>query len=255
MENQEALTKEHFTTGEVAALCSVTPDTVLKWIRAGKIQAARTPGGHHRIPRSTLHAIINGTNHLIERNIETDSFEFCWEFKSVSGQIEEGCRKCIVYRSRTKRCYEMSELPQKAGHIRLFCEGSCESCDYFRMVQGQKANVLVVTDKEDIKNSLEIDTAKRNFNMQITDCEYRCSMLVEKFRPDYVVIDCTMGVMRSREFAKLLYEDPRIPFVKVALVGDRGNHFVECDEMVFAYIERPITSNTITNLIEGSKLR
>jgi two-component system, OmpR family, response regulator len=41
--------RRFFTTSEVARYCAVTNDGVLKWIKAGKIQAFSTPGGHYRI--------------------------------------------------------------------------------------------------------------------------------------------------------------------------------------------------------------
>jgi excisionase family DNA binding protein len=50
--------REFITTGQAASLCSVTPDTVLKWIKAGKIPASRTPGGHYRISRSDVEQFI-----------------------------------------------------------------------------------------------------------------------------------------------------------------------------------------------------
>lgn len=42
------------TTGEVARYCHVTPQAVLKWIKAGKLQAYSTPGGQHRIEQRTF---------------------------------------------------------------------------------------------------------------------------------------------------------------------------------------------------------
>ena len=42
---------ELLSTGEVARLCGVTRDAVLKWIKKGKLPATQTPGGHFRIPR------------------------------------------------------------------------------------------------------------------------------------------------------------------------------------------------------------
>ncbi len=38
-----------FTTSEVAAYCAVSNDGVLKWIKAGKMRAFTTPGGHYRV--------------------------------------------------------------------------------------------------------------------------------------------------------------------------------------------------------------
>ena len=46
--------KDYLTTSQAAKILSVSPDAVLKWARAGKIEAYRTPGGHFRIPKSAL---------------------------------------------------------------------------------------------------------------------------------------------------------------------------------------------------------
>ena len=39
------------TTGQAAKLCSVTPDTILKWLKRGRLNGVRTAGGHYRIER------------------------------------------------------------------------------------------------------------------------------------------------------------------------------------------------------------
>ena len=41
--------KKDLTTGEVARYCQTTHFTVNNWIKAGKLRAYRTPGGHHRV--------------------------------------------------------------------------------------------------------------------------------------------------------------------------------------------------------------
>ena len=41
--------KKVLTTGEVAAHCHVTPETVANWIKSGKLRAYATPGRHRRI--------------------------------------------------------------------------------------------------------------------------------------------------------------------------------------------------------------
>lgn len=40
------------TTSEVASYCQVTNDGVVKWIKAKKLRAYSTPGGHYRIRKS-----------------------------------------------------------------------------------------------------------------------------------------------------------------------------------------------------------
>ena len=37
------------STGQAAKLLSVSPDTVLKWVKKGRVFAQKTPGGHHRL--------------------------------------------------------------------------------------------------------------------------------------------------------------------------------------------------------------
>jgi excisionase family DNA binding protein len=46
--------KRFLTTGEIAQYCAVSHLTVTNWIRAGKLCASRTPGGHNRIRREDL---------------------------------------------------------------------------------------------------------------------------------------------------------------------------------------------------------
>jgi excisionase family DNA binding protein len=46
--------KEFFSTHDAAKICRVTPMTVIRWIKEGKIPAFTTAGGHRRIARSDL---------------------------------------------------------------------------------------------------------------------------------------------------------------------------------------------------------
>lgn len=245
--------KEYLSTGEAAELCSVTPDTVLKWVRAGKIPAQRTPGGHHRIPLEAIEGYLQGKGQAGAVRMPGETYQYCWEFNSPSGVIPEGCRRCIVFRSRTRRCYEMTTLPAESGYAGVYCEENCRECDYFRMVNGTPPNVLVVTDRKRLKKSLEKDIENYDFNLRVADCEYRCSMLIERFRPDYVVIDCALGAQRSGEFTKLLSDDPRIPFVRIVLAGNRKELPRECDRIVFAWIDRQFDAATLYALISDSR--
>ncbi len=245
--------QEYLSTGKAAELCSVTPDTVLKWIRAGKIPANRTPGGHHRIPIEAIEKFLEGRDGKTARSVTELGFQYCWEFNSPSGAVPEGCRRCIVFRSRTRRCYELTSLPTDSGYVGVYCEGNCQECDYFRMMHGQPPNILVVTDRIRLKEELERDSENYGYNLRVADCEYRCSMLIERFRPDYVVIDCALGVERSGEFTKLLSEDPRIPFVRIVLAGNRKELPRECDRIVFAWIDRHFNANTLSALISDSR--
>ncbi|WP_457826562.1 MerR family transcriptional regulator, partial [Staphylococcus aureus] len=52
--------KDYLTTSQAARLLAVSPDTVLKWVRAGKVKSYRTLGGHFRIPLSEIGAVGSG---------------------------------------------------------------------------------------------------------------------------------------------------------------------------------------------------
>jgi len=43
-----------YRTSQVAALLGVTTSTVNRWIKAGKVKAMRTEGGHHRITEAEV---------------------------------------------------------------------------------------------------------------------------------------------------------------------------------------------------------
>jgi excisionase family DNA binding protein len=45
---------------EVATLFGVTPDTIAKWTRKGRLPALRTPGGKYRIRARDARAALEG---------------------------------------------------------------------------------------------------------------------------------------------------------------------------------------------------
>lgn len=50
--------KKDLTTGEIARYCQTTYFTVNNWIKTGKLQAYRTPGGHHRVSQEHFLAFL-----------------------------------------------------------------------------------------------------------------------------------------------------------------------------------------------------
>jgi len=121
------------STGQAAKVCSVTPDTILKWIRSGRLPAQRTAGGHHRVDRRDLEQILRAgaTRRAAGPDDGGAEFRFCWDHKG-DGTLPEGCQACVVYALRAQRCYEAVKLQSDAGHAMLFCEGSCDDCDYYK---------------------------------------------------------------------------------------------------------------------------
>ncbi len=235
------------TTGQAAKLCSVTPDTILKWIKKGRLQATRTAGGHYRIRPDDL----NLGPHQAEDPQAPSSYQYCWEYNNQGCTLPEECTDCIVYRTRAHRCFEVIKLAAEVGHARYYCKQSCEECEYFNQVHRETTNLLVISDNDMHIATLRRDAQGHPVNLEFANCEYTCSALVEQFRPDYAVIDCSLGADRSREFASNLLADPRIPFVRVIMAARRGEFPQNCDKEIFARIKTPYSIGDLTACIDG----
>lgn len=125
---------KYLSTTEVAKICSVTPDAVLKWIKNGKITATRTPGGNYRIPQSDIQSLTHSVAPK-EKTPNQQDIEYCWEFFSDSKVIPIKCRRCVAYRSKALRCYELSHLSVDSGHMKMNCSTSCDDCKFYQYIQ------------------------------------------------------------------------------------------------------------------------
>jgi excisionase family DNA binding protein len=249
------------TTGQAAKLCSVTPDTVLKWIHSGTLPARRTAGGHHRIDERDLASFLAPTKRnktavggSMAPSDTTDErvVRYCWEYNSGE-DLPVGCRECVVYQMRAQRCYEAARLNPEIGHTKLFCKGDCLDCDYYRRVHLQGTNVMVVSDDTELIHRLSGEKSGAPFSLEITDCEYSCSALVDAFRPDYVVVDCALGPERSGDICNHLAEDPRLPYVRVVMAVREGMFPTGCDKNIFARMQRPFNVSDITECIHRAQ--
>ena len=114
----------------------------------------------------------------------------------------------------------------------------------------QVGAAVVVTDDPELTQKLKLEALSAPFNLEIADCEYQCSALVNDFRPDFAFVDCSIGKEATRDISFHLAEDPRIPFVRVILAGAEGDFPVECEQGVFARIERPFSIRDISQCVE-----
>jgi hypothetical protein len=144
-------------------------------------------------------------------------------------------------------------MAPEIGHNKIYCDGSCADCDYYIRVHKQITNVMVVTRDPDLTASLEVDKTSAPYNLEITDCEYSCSALVDRFRADYIVIDRSLGSDKANDICDHLLEDPRLPFVRVVMAVERGEFPESCDKKVFARIEKPFHISDITQCLGGTQ--
>lgn len=56
---------QYFTTGDIAKMCDVTANGVIKWIKAGKLKAFKTPGGQRRVREEDFRDFIDRFNYPI----------------------------------------------------------------------------------------------------------------------------------------------------------------------------------------------
>ncbi|MBI4669188.1 MAG: excisionase family DNA-binding protein [Elusimicrobia bacterium] len=130
MNNKEIKMNDNvLSTGQAAQVCSVTRDTVLKWIKLGKIEALQTPGGHYRVKRKSLKPYASDSR-IIQAPKAGDNFAvFCWEYHSQDGKIKLNCRECLVFKSQAQKCFFMAGLDGKAGRTGIHCQDNCHDVE------------------------------------------------------------------------------------------------------------------------------
>lgn len=220
MANSES---RQLTTSEAAALCSVQPDTVLKWVKKGRLRAARTAGGHHRIEYRDLESFLpahrlageaRGADETTARPVR------CWEFFSNQGVLRDACKGCVAYRVRAAWCFEMLGMGKDAGHAKLFCQDSCENCAYYRRVKGLKIHVLIASQDEDLIRHLAGEESER-LSLQVVRNGYEASAVIHDFRPAFAVVDRDLIPDGGRELTECLTSDSRVPGLEIILAVPR----------------------------------
>jgi len=152
---------------------------------------------------------------------------------------------------RAHRCYEVAEYAQAVGHNKVFCKGTCLECDYYRIVHQQNANVLTITDNDILAQNLKRTATNAPFNLEFADCEYACSAVVDRFRPDFAIVDCSLGETTVRDMITHLVEDPRIPHVRVILAVETPQEVDKCDKEIFGWMIKPFSADNVIECISS----
>jgi excisionase family DNA binding protein len=244
---------QHLTTGEAAGLCSVKPDTVLKWIKKGQLRAAKTAGGHHRIQYRDLQSFIQayrvGGEIPPPENGIAQALR-CWEFFSEQGVVRNACKECVVYRVRAAWCFEMLGLGKEVGHAKLFCQNSCEDCAYYRRVKGLKINVLVVSQDKDLMRSLAGEESE-DLSLRFVPNGYEASAVIHDFRPAFAVVDRDLIPDGGKELVERLTTDSRVPGLKIILavpgVGRRQRK--ESEKGAIGVLVKPFGLDQVTAVV------
>lgn len=243
--------KQILTTTEAAKMLFVAPDTVLKWVKAGKIKSYRTPGGHSRIPIDSVTALLTEQhNDIVRPEPKSErSYQYCWQYPAAGKKNQNDCSDCLSYICRVKRCYQLRNMIDGIGCIRIGCDVLCEVCDYYKTVSGQVLSVVIMSEN---RRTL-YDRSKLNFNpdmkIEFVEDEYECSFLIEKFRPDYIIIDYSMEHNRIWAFCKHLVDDPRLPFARIIFTSEGMDEPIFCAKEIFGWIKKPLSVENIREYI------
>lgn len=255
--SEPAMAKDYLTTTQAARLLAVSPDTVLKWVKAGKIGAYLTPGGHCRIPREVIDELMvkpSGASNV--RVASPTTFHYCWELARQSSDHCDtpiDCVDCIVYRGRVERCYELAELPEIGNSIKHRCGTSCEKCDYYHMVHDKGTSILVVTRSASLRKRLKRGDDALPVEMRFAGSEYEVSALIESFRPDYVVIDTSIGVRQTRSLCSYLADDTRLPFPRLILAANAETGRLDCGQEVLGWLRKPFNSQHLLHFLSEAR--
>ena len=243
---------ELLTTGEVAKLCGVTPNAVLKWIKRGKLPATRTQGGHYRVSRETCVQLG-----LCEPSIEKRELRDvarresgqprCWEFYGGQGDPRDECRACVVYEARAQNCYALARLGQEAGHQLSFCATECAECAFYRARQGLAIPLLVITADAALARRLEgnIDGAK--VALRFAKSGYEGSTVVGAFRPAIVIMDTDLPEVREGQLATSMQQDERIPGATIILAC-REEDEAQLRQLGLRTVDVPFTARLLEEL-------
>lgn len=240
------------STGKAAKLCSVAPDTVLKWIKKKQLTAVKTVGGHYRVNKEDLrpYMVIVPEKIVEEEFTLQPKITYCWEYHSEDGQINDNCRECMIFKTKAEKCFLMAGLGKNSGHAQNFCSNSCYECDYFRYINISPVNVLLVTENKKLEINLK-KSVKDNFILKFSCCGYDTAMVVQDFHPDFIIIDETL--INSNELCKHLIHDPRIHGSQIILATSEENRRGRLPQGVCATIKIPFTPPDMDECFDNLK--
>jgi len=239
------------TTGQAARLCAVKPDTVLKWIKKGRLRAVRTAGGHFRVDQTDVALLVSqdrGRDRQWEERSALCSRPMrCWEYMN-HGPGDE-CRDCVVRQVRANWCWKLVNLVRGTGHAKRFCTGLCQECPYYRRVHGLLTNVLVITRDEALIQELA-RRANHSIDFRFARRGYDASAIISVFRPAFVVFDQAVLENLGMTLIEELASDPRTAGARLLVAVRKGAMaFRLHSSAVYATIEEPFHADEIVAIV------
>ncbi len=240
------------STGRAAGICGVTPDTVLKWIKKGKISAFRTVGGHYRIRLESLKPLLESPDKVLENLPGSSGGEtgFCWEYTDFDGEESKNCRDCVIFKAKAERCLVYAGQNQYSDFADRNCKETCEECEYFRYIRKSTYNVLIITNDNKFKEKINSGISG-NMNIKYSCCGYETAMTIQDFRPDYIVVDETLDKSDADEIITNLINDSRVHGAQIVIATeDKISEKLE-NSGICASISMPFDSKDLRTCFEN----
>ncbi len=213
------------TTGQAAQLCAVTPATVLSWIRKGRLEGARTAGGHYRIKRENLeHLLVEESVSFASDRQEEHAGATplrCWEYLGDGETMRDECGTCVAYRTRTAWCFLIAGKESGRSQIGHACPNSCGECVYYRRVLGLPTRVLIISSDETLIQNLK-SSELPNLALRFAGSAYEASAIAESFPPAFAVVDGESFPLQDGGLIENLARDPRLPGLKIIVAVPGG---------------------------------
>jgi len=143
------------------------------------------------------------------------------------------------------------QVPKQSGFTACFhYKGSCRSCPYFNEQLHAPVRLLVVTENMDLRQRLLAQAERSRFKVEFASQGYDCSALVDRFRPEMVVIDCVLAADAVAALCMHLVSDPRVPGVRVVLATPKAGRGVERAAGVIGEVHHPFTLSDLERFVE-----
>ena len=215
--------RPYLSTGQAARMLGVTPDTVLKWIKRGKLVAMRTAGGHFRVAREQLEGLLEARS----TQKVTPGGRHCWEYFGADGHLRGECARCLVHTCRAARCFELVQVPKQSGFVSCFhFKGECGRCPYYVELLHAPVSLLVVTDSLALRQRLTAQGSGTRFRLEFAAHD-ECFAHWERLRPQLVVIDGGLSPDRVAVLCARLASSPRAEGLRIVLAQDRPGRLLD----------------------------
>lgn len=208
------------STGQAARLLAVTPDTVLKWIKKGRLHAVRTAGGHYRVRWSDVQQLRQAGATSAEA--PTGDAVYCWQFHAQDSEAAGRCEGCIVRRAHALHCFHLSGRFPAESYAGTHCETSCLDCAYYLTHHGERIRVLVVASDPEVQRTFAGLRPGGPLDVAVAGDVYTAAVAVQALHPEYVVLHGSLTEQQCCELERNLRADdsPRRPHVLSACDGD-----------------------------------